>query len=205
VTRTLGIVRRDETMRFVFGSLIALSLFASTVYVAMTYSVQTVMGRGTRGVGYLGGILGGGMIVGSLLVGTLGSRWDKRQTILVGNAIIGALMIVAGVFFSFAMFAPVAFLGGALLAPVMVSQDTMLHEEAPREARALIFSTKDLILGGVFMLSALTVGGSIYLLGKLGVDEPYRIALSGVGLLILAAGVAGQWSLRPARRDGDVA
>lgn len=200
VVRTLGVVRRDRTMRFVFGSLVALSLFASTVYVAMTYSVQTVMGRGTRGVGYLGGMLGGGMIAGSLLIGTVGSRWDKRQTILLGTATIGLLMLVGGIFFSFVVFAPVTFLGGALLAPVMVSQDTMLHESAPAEARALIFSTKDLILGGVFMLSALTVGGSIYLLGRLGVAEPYRLTLSGVGLAILATGVAGQLSFIADRR-----
>lgn len=202
VVRTLGAVRRDPTMRFVFGSLIALSLFASTVYVAMTYSVQTVMGRGTRGVGYLGGILGAGMIVGSLLVGTLGSRWDKRHTILIGNAIIGFLMLVGGVFFSFAVFAPVAFIGGMMLAPVMVSQDTMLHEDAPPQARALIFSTKDLILGGAFMLSALTVGGTIYLLGRLGVDAPYRLALAVVGLVILATSVAGQFTLVAERRRG---
>lgn len=200
VVRTLSVIRHDRNLRFVFGTLVALSLFASTVYVAMTYSVQTVMGRGTKGVGYLGGILGAGMILGSLLVGTIGSRWDKRRTILVGNAIIGLLMLVGGVFFSFAIFAPVAFLGGALLAPVMVSQDTLLHESAPPTARALVFSTKDLILAGVFMLSALTVGGTIYLLGLLGVDEPYRLALSGVGLVVLTSGVAGQLSLAAERR-----
>ena len=148
----------------------------------------------------LPGMLGGGMIAGSLLIGTVGSRWDKRQTILLGTATIGLLMLVGGIFFSFVVFAPVAFLGGALLAPVMVSQDTMLHESAPAEARALIFSTKDLILGGVFMLSALTVGGSIYLLGRLGVAEPYRLTLSGVGLAILATGVAGQLSFIADRR-----
>lgn len=200
VVRTLSVVRHDRAMRFVFGSLVALSLFASTVYVAMTYSVQTVMGRGTKGVGYLGGILGAGMIVGSLLVGTVGSKWDKRRTILLGTAIIGVLMMVGGVFFSFEMFAPVAFIGGALLAPVMVSQDTLLHEGAPPTARALIFSTKDLILAGVFMVSALLVGGTIYLLGLFGVDEPYRLALSGVGLIILVTGVAGQLSLMAERR-----
>jgi MFS family permease len=204
VVRTIAVIRRDRSMRFVFGSLVALSLFASTVYVAMTYSVQTVMGRGTRGVGYLGGILGGGMILGSLLVGTIGHRWDRRRTILVGNSIIGVLMIVGGIFFSFAVFAPVALLGGALLAPVMVSQDTMLHENAPPDARALIFSTKDLILGGVFMLSALAVGGTIYLLGRAGVTEPYRWALSGVGFVILSSGVVGLLSHvvgRPQPRD----
>ena len=200
VVRTLSVIRHDRALRFVFGTLVALSLFASTVYVAMTYSVQTVMGRGTKGVGYLGGILGAGMIVGSLLVGTVGSRWDKRRTILTGNAIIGFLMLLGGVFFSFTIFAPVAFLGGALLAPVMVSQDTLLHESAPPTARALVFSTKDLILAGVFMLSALAVGGTIYLLGLLGVDEPYRLALSGVGLVVLTSGVAGQLSLAAERR-----
>lgn len=202
VRRTLGVVRRDRAMRFVFGSLVALSLFASTVYVALTYSVQTVLGLGTKGVGYLGGVLGTGMIVGSLLVGTIGTRWDKRQTILAGNAIIGLLMIVGGVFFSWTVFLPVAFVGGMLLAPVMVSQDTLLHEEAPAAARALIFSTKDLILGAVFMLSALAVGGTIYLLGRLGVDQPYRLALAGVGLVILTAGVAGLLAHLADRRRG---
>lgn len=200
VTRTLGVVRRDRAMRFVFGSLVALSLFASTVYVALTYSVQTVLGLGTRGVGYLGGILGTGMIVGSLLVGTIGTQWDKRETILTGTASIGMLMIIGGVFFTWKVFLPVAFFGGMLLAPVMVSQDTLLHEEAPPAARALIFSTKDLILGAAFMLSALAVGGAIWLLGRLGIDQPYRVALAGVGLLILTAGVAGQLSRLADRR-----
>jgi MFS family permease len=184
-------------LRFVFGSLVALGLFASTVYVVMTYSVQTVMGLGTKGVGYLGGLLGAGMIVGSLVVGTIGSRWDKRRTILIGNALIGALMIVGGVFYAFAVFVPVAFFGGALLAPVMVSQDTLLHEDAPPTARALIFSTKDLILAGVFMLSALTVGGAILLMGRLGVASPYQIALAGVGTVILISGIAGALALPP--------
>jgi len=119
---------------------------------------------------------------------------------MVGSAVIGFLMILGGVFFSFAMFVPVAFVGGALLAPVMVSQDTLLHEGAPPAARALIFSTKDLILGGAFMLSALAVGGTIYVLGRLGVDEPYRLSLSAVGLAILVTGVAGTLSLVAEKR-----
>ena len=195
VRETVRVVRHHAGLRFVFSSLVLLALFASTVYVAMTYSVQSVMGKGAKGVGYLGGLLAAGTVVGSLVVGTLGSRWDKRQTIMIGTAGIGLMMIVGGIFFSFAMFAPVAFVGGALLAPVMVSQDTLLHEYAPTTARGLIFSTKDLIVGAVFMLAALAVGGGIFLLGRLGLDEPYRLALLGVGALISAAGVAGELSL----------
>ncbi|MBK8058761.1 MAG: hypothetical protein IPK33_13175 [Gemmatimonadetes bacterium] len=198
--RTLAVVRTDRAMRFVFGSLIALALFASTIYVVMTYSVQTVMGRGTKGVGYLGGTLGAGMIVGSLLVGTVGSRWDKRRTILVGEYDHRVADDRGrGVFLLWDVRAPVAFLGGALLAPVMVSQDTLLHENAPPTARALIFSTKDLILAGVFMLSALLVGDD---LPARCLEWPNRIALAlaGVGLAILTAGVAGQLSLVADRR-----
>lgn len=200
VVDTLRTVQHDRDLRFVFGSLISLALFASTVYVAMTYSVQTVMGLGTSGVGYLGGVLGAGMILGSLLVGTIGRRWNKRQAILLGNTVIGLLMIIGGVFFSFAVFVPVAFLGGALLAPVMVSQDTLLHESAPANARALIFSTKDLIVASVFMIAALAVGGLIFALGSMGITEPYRFALGGVGVVIVVAGMFGQVVLRATPR-----
>lgn len=196
---TLAVAMRTPGLRFVFGSLVLLALFASTVYVVMTVAVQTVMGRGTAGVGYLGGILAGGMVLGSFLVGSLGHRWRREQLIGWGIAVIGALMILAGAFFSFRMFTPVAFIGGALLAPVMVAQDTMLHEFAPSDARGVIFSTKDLVVAAVFACSAFVVGGGVYLLDRVGVREPYRLALVIVGGIISLAAVAGQIAAHPRR------
>jgi MFS family permease len=196
---TLGVAMRTPGLRFVFGSLVLLALFASTVYVVMTVAVQTVMGKGTAGVGYLGGILAGGMVLGSFLVGSLGHRWRREQLIGWGIAVIGALMILAGAFFSFRMFTPVAFIGGALLAPVMVAQDTMLHEFAPSDARGVIFSTKDLVVAAVFACSAFVVGGGVYLLDRVGVREPYRLALVIVGGIISLAAVAGQIAAHPRR------
>jgi hypothetical protein len=199
VRLTLAVVMRTPGLRFVFGSLVLLALFASTVYVAMTVSVQTVMGKGTAGVGYLGGILAGGMVLGSLLVGSHGHRWHREQLIGWGIATIGGLMILAGAFFSFRMFAPVAFIGGALLAPVMVAQDTMLHEFAPSDARGVVFSTKDLVVAAVFACAAFVVGGGVYLLDRLGVREPYRLALVIVGSMISLAAVAGQVAVQRRR------
>jgi hypothetical protein len=62
----------------------------------------------------------------------------------------------------------------------------------------LIISTKDLIVASVFMIAALAVGGLIFVLGSLGVTEPYRFALGGVGAVIVLAGISGQVLLRRA-------
>jgi MFS transporter, DHA3 family, macrolide efflux protein len=198
VRATFGLIRRDHALRFAFLSVLLLAVFASSVYVVITASVQTVLGRGPRGVGYLGGLLAFGLIIGSLGVGTVGKRWDKRQTIMLSAAIVGALMFVGSIFFSFAVFVPVAIVGGAALGPMMVSQDTLLHEAAPSASRALIFSTRDLVLGAAFMGWSLAVGGGIAVLGWAGATEPYRLALGALGVLICAAGVAGELAiLRP--------
>lgn len=200
VRGAVGIIRGDPTLRFVFGSVVLLATLAASVYVVITVSIQTILGKGTQGVGYFGGILAAGMIVGSLLVGTVGTKWNKRQTILLGCALIGLLMMLGGVFFSFAAFAPVAFGGGMVLAPIMVSQDTLIHEAAPKKARAVIFSTRDLVMGAAFMTASLTVGGGIALMSRLGVDEAFRVALFVLGTVVLLAALAGEGTLLRRRR-----
>lgn len=193
--QTIGLIRTHHDLRFAFATVVLLGALAASIFVVMTASVQTVMGQGTRGVGFLGGLLAAGMVVGSLLVGTIGKHWNKRHIILFGCFVVGALMILGSIRYSYVVFTPVAFLGGLVLAPVMISQDTLLHEAAPATARALIFSTRDLVLGAAFMGSALLVGSGVPLLGVLGADEPYRLALFILGLLISAAAVAGEGSL----------
>lgn len=190
--KTLGLIRTDADLRFTFATVVLLGVLAASLFVIITASVQTVMGQGVRGVGFLGGLLAGGMAVGSLFVGTVGSRWDKRQMILLGCLLMGVLMIVGSVGYTFVILAPVAFVGGLVLAPVMVSQDTLLHETAPSQARGLIFSTKDLVLGAAFMSSALIVGAGVPILGGLGAPEPFRLALFILGSLILTAAAVGE-------------
>jgi MFS family permease len=197
---TLRLIRTHHDLRFVFATVVLLGALAASIYIVFTASVQSVLQQGTRGVGYLGGLAAAGMVVGSLVVGTAGTRWNKRHTVLVGHLIVGLLMIAGAIAFHFAAFAPIAFIGGAVLAPIMVSQDTLLHEAAPAGERALIFSTRDLILGATFGTSALIVGAGISVLGYLGSDNPYRLALPILGALICIAAGVGEWRvLRRAR------
>lgn len=187
VRESVRVIHHTPGLRFAFGSLILLGGFASTVYVAMTVSVQTVMGRGTAGVGVLGGVLAAGMVLGSVGVASVARGLPRTTVIEGGIGVIGLLMLAGGAFFSYGVLLPVAFLGGAMLGPVMIAQDTLLHEHAPADARAVLFSTKDLLLAGVFAVSAFLVGGAVYLLGRVGVGEPYRWSLAVVGGVLLAA------------------
>lgn len=205
VRETFKLVRKDRTLRFAFGSVLLLAAFAASVYVVMTTSVQTLMGMGTQGVGYLGGLLAVGLILGSFAMGTVGRRWDKRHTIMLSAALVGSLMVLGSIWFRFSFFAPIAVVGGAVLGPIMVSQDTLLHEAAPAGRRGLIFSTRDLVLGAAFMTCALLVGGGVWALGAVGVREPYRLALGLIGVLICGAGVMGELStLRYARAQRSI-
>jgi hypothetical protein len=110
-------------------------------------------------------------------------------------------MITGSFWYSYITFMPIAFVGGVVLAPVMVSQDTLLHEAAPPNAMGLIFSTRDLVLGAAFMAFALAVGTAVPVLGVLGADEPYRLALFILGLLITAASLGGEAAVLRRRRS----
>ncbi|MBL8981313.1 MAG: MFS transporter [Gemmatimonadetes bacterium] len=201
VRESVRVIHRTPGLRFAFGSLILLGTFASTVYVAMTVSVQTVMGRGTAGVGVLGGVLAAGMVLGSVVVGSVARRLPRPVLIERGIGVIGLLMLVGGTFFSYAVLLPVAFAGGAMLGPVMIAQDTLLHEHAPPDARAVLFSSKDLLVAAVFAVTAFLVGGGVYLLGRMGVAEPYRWSLAVIGGVLLAA-LPVLRSLRPDQTPG---
>jgi hypothetical protein len=109
--------------------------------------------------------------------------------------------VIGAIGYSFVALLPVALVAGALLAPIMVSQDTLIHEGAPSESRATIFATRELVLGVSFVVTAWAVGGAVALASRAGADEPYRagLAISGI-VFALVAGVAALAHLRGKRR-----
>lgn len=195
------IIRADRQLRFAFWTVVLLGVVASAGYVLLVVSVQTVLGEGTKGVGLLGGMTAVGMIIGSLAVGTVGTRFDKGSIILVSALILGVAMAIGALTYTFVSLLPIALIGGLLLAPIMVSQDTLLHEAAPAHTRATIFSTRELVLGAAFVLTAWTVGGAVVLADRAGWEQPYRVLLGLCGILFaLVSAVAALAHARGKRR-----
>jgi DHA3 family macrolide efflux protein-like MFS transporter len=181
---TFRLIRTHHGLRFVFLMVVVLGALAGSIANVLASGSLAVLGAGVKGIGFLGGILAGGMIVGSLLVGTVGARWDKRWMMVIGCATMGVFMLLGSVWFSYAIFVPIAFMGGAVLAPVMVSMDTLLHEWAPRASRALVFSTRDTVLGASFIAFNVTAGGLIAVLQAVA-RTPYAVAMFVFGTIVL--------------------
>lgn len=198
---TFGLIRTHHGLRFVFLMVMVLGALAASIWVVVT--TATMLNEGTRGVGFLGGLLAAGMIAGGLLVGSVGARWDKRWLMVIGCLAIGLFMVAGSFAFTYAVFLPIAFLGGLLLAPVMVSMDTLLHEWAPPSARALVFSTRDLVLGATFMVFSQVVGFGVALLEAVS-HRPYAVGLLLAGALVAAGSLAaGATQLRLGRQRAD--
>jgi MFS family permease len=181
---TFTLIRTHHGLRFVFLMVVVLGLLSGSIFNILTAASIAILDAGARGVGFLGGILAGGMIVGSLLVGTVGARWDKRWMMVIGCLLMGVLMLLGSVWFSYAIFVPIAFVGGAVLAPVMVSMDTLLHEWAPRSSRGLVFSTRDTVLGGTFVAVNVLAGVGVAALQAVA-ETPYAVGLFVFGVIVI--------------------
>jgi MFS family permease len=190
---TFRLIKTHHGLRFVFLMVVVLGSLAGSIFNILSSATLSVLGAGTEGLGILGGILAGGMIVGSLLVGTVGKRWDKRWMMVIGCLLMGGLMVLGSAWFSYTMFLPIAFIGGAVLAPVMVSMDTLLHEWSPRRARGLVFSTRDTVLGASFVSVNLLAGVVIAALPAVA-DTPYPVGLFIFGLIVVVGTLGASWT-----------
>lgn len=198
---TIALIARHHGLRFVFLMVVVLGGLAGAIFNLLTASSLAVLNVGTRGLGILGGLLAGGMAVGSLLVGTVGARWDKRWMMVVGCVLMGLFMLGGSVWFSYAIFLPISFVGGAVLAPVMVSMDTLIHESAPPATLGRVFSTRDLVLGASFAAFNVVVGATVALLEPVA-ETPYAVSMFVFGLAVIAGTLAAATTQLGFRRTG---
>jgi MFS family permease len=201
VRATFGLIKSHHGLRFVFLMVVVLGMLAGSIFNILTAASIAVLGAGAKGVGFLGGLLAGGMIIGSVAVGTVGARWDKRWMMVMGCLLMGVLMLLGSVWFSYGIFMPIAFAGGAVLAPVMVSMDTLLHEWSPKTSRALVFSTRDTVLGASFIGFSTLAGTSVALLQAVA-RTPYAVALFFSGLLVILGTLGAASTQFGLRRSG---
>ncbi|MBU1355182.1 MAG: MFS transporter [Candidatus Edwardsbacteria bacterium] len=174
-------------VKFVMLSLLLVSIFGGTLYPLVVVIVQKDIGSGTGGVGVLGGVLALGMMLGSLSIGFLGHRYSRRTIIVSGLLGVGTMVSLFALCRHYWQLLPVGLLIGIFLSPVMVAQDTLLHESAPDKLWGRIFSGRDFVLNGGFMFSSLLFGFiAQIILPRLGTINHERVTLFWCGVLLTA-------------------
>ncbi len=175
-------------VKFVMLSLLLVSIFGGTLYPLVVVIVQKGIGSGTGGVGVLGGVLALGMMLGSLSIGFLGHRYSRRMIIVSGLLGVGTMVSLFALCRHYWQLLPVGLLIGVFLSPVMVAQDTLLHESAPDKLWGRIFSGRDFVLNGGFMFSSLLFGFiAQIILPRLGTTNHERVTLFWCGILLAAS------------------
>ncbi len=127
------------------------------------------------------------MMLGSLSIGFLGHRYSRRMIISGGLLGVGLMVCLLALGGHYWQLLPVGLMLGVFLSPVMVAQDTLLHEAAPGNLWGRIFSGRDFILNGGFMLSSLLFGFLAQIvLPRLGTTNHERVTLFWCGVLLAA-------------------
>jgi MFS family permease len=185
-----SLIFSSTRVKFVMLSLLIVSIFGGTLYPLVVVIVQKgikgSIGSGTGGVGVLGGVFALGMMLGSLSIGFLGHRYSRRMIIVIGLLGVGVMISLFALCRFYWQLLPVGLVIGIFLSPVMVAQDTLLHESAPDKLWGRIFSGRDFILNGGFMLSSLLFGFiAQIILPRLGTTNHERVTLFWCGLLLV--------------------
>jgi len=143
---------------FVFSSAIAMALAGGSLYVLVIVLVKEVLGKGMEGLGTLIGSLGVGMIAGSVITGRFGHATTQRRIILLGLAVFAILIVVFARVKSLLWMNILAGFSGIALSPVLICLDTLLQKSVPEQFRGRVFSARDAILNGGFLISSVLVG-----------------------------------------------
>ncbi|MBN1504418.1 MAG: MFS transporter [Candidatus Eisenbacteria bacterium] len=165
---------------FGFSCSLALAVAGASLYVLVIVLVKEVLNKGMEGLGTLIGSLGIGMIVGSVLTGRFGHKTTERRIVL-GGMVAFALCVMA-----FARMKSLPFMNawagvaGAALSPVFICLDAMLQKTVPEQFRGRVFSARDALMNGGFLVASVLVGLAAENLDK-------ADTLTAVGLLLILA------------------
>jgi MFS transporter, DHA3 family, macrolide efflux protein len=169
---------------FVFSSAIAMALAGGSLYVLVIVLVKETLGKGTEGLGTLIGSLGVGMILGSVITGRFGHATTQRRIILSGLGVFGILIVIFARVKSLVWMNFLAGISGISLSPVLICLDTLLQRSVPGQFRGRVFSARDAILNGGFLLSSVLVG----LLAE-NLDKAKTLTFVGIALLLVVVAI----------------
>jgi MFS family permease len=184
VRDVLRVVATNRLVGFVMASILVTMFVSSVSYTVLLFMVQQVLGLGTGGVGIFAGVLAVGMIAGAVVMAFVKRRVNRPAVVVAVVFLYGLLFLAGPWLMSLWFMVVVALVAGVAFSWLGVVQNTMLQEEVAPEIRGRIFSTREFVSNGAFLLTTLFIGA----LGDL---TSYRTVLGVIGVVLVALAAAG--------------
>jgi len=171
---------RHKWTVFGFSCSLTLAVAGASIYVLVIVLVKEVLNKGMEGLGTLIGSVGVGMIVGSVLTGRFGHKTTERRIVLGGMVAFALCIMAFARMKSLPLMNAWAGAAGAALSPVFICLDAMLQKTVPEQFRGRVFSARDALMNGGFLVASVLVGLVAENLDK-------ADTLTVVGLLVILA------------------
>ena len=169
----------EKRVRFVIFVLFFSMSMVGAVYVVSAVFIQEVMGSMTKDIGLFGSFLCVGMLIGSYFYGKFGQGLSKDNTIYGSIVATGVLLtlftLTLSATASFFLGSFLMFLIGLAAFSVMISANTIIHEDIDDSMRGRIFSSIGIVMNVgliVFMFAASSLAeivGKIWILLSCGI------------------------------------
>jgi MFS family permease len=182
---------KNADIRFIINIFFFLFAGAGAVYVVIIVFIQKAFGSITQDLGVIAVFLGAGLFVGALLYGKFGKHVVWYKTIIVcvmaagGGIVLFALLV--GHFASLGLACVLAFALGAILGPVFIASNTIVHVVSEESMRGKVFAALEIIIHAAFLLAMLASSWLSHQLGE-------QWVLIATGGLLICLGIAARLS-----------
>ena len=156
--QAVQMIIRESNLVFALASIFLMIIAGSVIYVLAIPIIQQEMAWGTSGVGILAGVGAIGLLIGAYLMGVFGHHFDLKILMISCFVLLGGVLVIFPFINHFSMFLVITLIGGIVISPIFIGQDTLIHQYADELIRGRIFSLRDWVLNCTFVLGALIVG-----------------------------------------------
>jgi len=147
---------RKKSIRFTAGIIFMLWSALGAVYVVLIVFVQKTLHSATKDLGLLIMFLGLGLFLGSLIYGRFGQRFSHYRIIFASLVLSGIMLIIFAVtlhrYPNFMIAALLSFFLGALISPIMIASNTIIHNASENGMMGKIFSSLEIVMHLGFLL-----------------------------------------------------
>ena len=148
---------KQKQIRFTASILFLLWAALGAVYVVIIVFIQSTLHSATKDLGLLIMFLGIGLFLGSLFYGRFGEKLSHYKVIFISLVFSGMIIMLFAITLKqypyFLIAAVFSFILGAVVAPIVIACNTLIHHVSDNNMMGKVFSSLEIVMHLGFLLA----------------------------------------------------